>query len=728
MTSPMTLRNFGGIHQFVVADAADLARIDALDAARWAATSAPLRDLHCDAGFLGFVDTESKGRIRVGELLRARDWLFARLRDRQGLAERSDTLVLDRLDTEREEGKKLRHAAGHVIAELALAEQGRIKLSDVRGFRAGYAKTLRNGDGIVPPELVADAEVQGFLREVIATVGSVPDASGFAGAGEAQLDRFLAGGKEYLAWKEQGATNPQILPLAAGTAAAWTLVQELDGKIEEFFLRCDLLAQEKLTPDALRLSEEEIEGLRSLDAAELAAFLAASSFAPPAPGATLSIGGPVNPAFQVQWNELCATVLARLPGAQRALDRAAWRTVKGEFAAHAEWVARKPPEPFDKLEPLRFAAGLAGSLPLKLRELLQSDAAAAPELSQVTELEKLILYQRWLVELANNFVNFSAVYSPSQTALVEMGSMVIDGRRLEFCTRIDDRAAHKTVAAESLIFLVYAQITDSDGKAPAFEVVAPVTAGERGRLRVGKRGIFVDNDGKEWDATVIEIIEHGISIKEAALAPFRRAQKFVAARVESLVASQQAAREKALQATAAPGLDAAGNVAEKGAAPPAPAPAPSAGMQNLLIGGSLAFAAIGSALAYVVSAITSIAPLKLLGGISALVLAVAGISALLGFLKLRRRDMGLLFEASGWAINAQMKITRRIAVTFTRTPEFPEGTRIDRFDILSVDPAVIAQDARRRLAQLRIYLALLLVLLAVAIWYFWPHLKERFLR
>jgi hypothetical protein len=145
-------------------------------------------------------------------------------------------------------------------------------------------------------------------------------------------------------------------------------------------------------------------------------------------------------------------------------------------------------------------------------------------------------------------------------------------------------------------------------------------------------------------------------------------------------------------------------------------------MQALMIGGSLAFAALTSALAYVVSAVTSIAPLKLIGGVAGLVLAVAGISALLGWLKLRRRDMGLLFEASGWAINAEMKITRRLGVTFTRTPGFPEGTRIDRLDILAQDPEVVAQDAKRAKTRRRFYTTLFLVLAAAGgFWWLWAH-------
>ncbi len=270
-----------------------------------------------------------------------------------------------------------------------------------------------------------------------------------------------------------------------------------------------------------------------------------------------------------------------------------------------------------------------------------------------------------------------------------MGTIVVDGRRLEFCARVENRAAHKAVASESLIFLVYAQVLEKDSAAPAFEVVAPVTSGERGRLRAGKRGLFIDVQGKEWDAVIVEVVENPISIKEAMLLPFRRAQKMIADRVESMLAKQQAAHEAALVSTAAAGAPAA----------PAAEKKDSAGMQNLLIGGSIAFAAIGSALAYVVSAVTSIAPLKLLGGIAGLAAGLAGLSALLAWLKLRRRDMGMLFEASGWAINPRMKITRRLGIIFTRTPDFPPGTRVDRRDVLAGLAEIKAQDkeiARRR--------------------------------
>jgi hypothetical protein len=296
-----------------------------------------------------------------------------------------------------------------------------------------------------------------------------------------------------------------------------------------------------------------------------------------------------------------------------------------------------------------------------------------------------------------------------------MGTMVVDGRRLEFCAKVENRGAHKAVASESLIFLVYAQVLEKDSAAPAFEVVAPVTAGERGRLRAGKRGIFIDVAGKEWDAIVVEVVENPISIQEAAFAPFRRLQKMIGDRIQSMLEKAQASREKAMAVEAAGTIDAA-------AAPPREEKkADSGGTQNLLIGGSIAFAAVGSALAYVVSAVTAISPLKLLGGLAGIAAVVAGLAGVLGWLKLRRRDLGLLFEASGWAINPRMKITRRLGLIFTRTPDFPEGTTTDRRDMLAGLAEVQALNRADARAKRRAALILVVLVAAVSGFVYWRY-------
>jgi len=96
---------------------------------------------------------------------------------------------------------------------------------------------------------------------------------------------------------------------------------------------------------------------------------------------------------------------------------------------------------------------------------------------------------------------------------------------------------------------------------------------------------------------------------------------------------------------------------------------------------------------------------------------IAGLSAFLGWLKLRRRDMGLLFEAAGWALNGEMKITRRLAVMFTRSPGFPAGTVVDRFDLLSETAEVKAQDKIRHRRQRRTIYALAILTAVLAIWF-----------
>jgi hypothetical protein len=115
--------------------------------------------------------------------------------------------------------------------------------------------------------------------------------------------------------------------------------------------------------------------------------------------------------------------------------------------------------------------------------------------------------------------------------------------------------------------------------------------------------------------------------------------------------------------------------------------------------GSLAFAAIGSALAYVLSALANVSPLKLVGGVGSILALIAGLAGFLGWLKLRRRDMSLIMEANGWAVNVRMDVTRRLGRLFTRTPTLPKGTRRERGDELppeELDEETIARRRRRR--------------------------------
>lgn len=724
----MTFHNFGGLFQLEVRDAQDLAAIDRLDPAQWAATSAPAADLRCDPGFLAALDPEKNGRIRVSQVLAEREWMLRHLAGRDRVSAKTETLRLADIDASHDPGARIRRAAERVLAEIGAADRGAIDLAQVRLFRKSYVSSLANGDGIVPPEQIADPEAADLVRDVMATAGSAMDASGKPGIGTAHLDRFLDGGRAYLAWKAEPAADAgRILPWGEETAPAAALVRDLEPKVEQYFRQCDLVLGEPRAAERLRLTDDQLEALDVASPAAIERALAGAPLAPPRASGALPLGEGVNPLYAERLAALREKVVARLRGAGPAeIGRADWAAVRAHLEPHFAWLARRPPEPFEKVPEGRLRADLEPGHIARVRDLIATDLAAAEDLKHVSNLERLILSQRWLVELVNNFVNFSAIYDPDMRSLIDVGTLIIDGRRLEFIVRVADRAAHRKVAAESRIFLVYAKVSERDGGA-GFEVAAPVTSGERGRLRPGKRGIFMDVDGKEADAEVVEILENPISLWEAVKAPFRRASAFVSKKIEDFAATQLATGEKTLEQVA---VGAAPPGAPAAAAKPAAAGGPPGGtIGMLLVGGGVAFAAISAALASIVSSLAQVQLLSALKAVATIVLAVGGVAAFLGWLKLRRRDMGLLLEANGWSLNVHMRLTGRLGRLFTRVPPLPEGSRRVHVDALERIPGVAHSPRARKVALALLALAALLGVLGIAWWAGWmgslPWVRDR---
>ena len=710
----MRFRNFGGIHPFMVSDEADLARIDELDPARWAATSAPLHDLHCDEAFLRYIDPATTGRVRVSQLIDARDWLFARLAQRDVLRKPVEAIAVAALDT-KGAGADLRAAAERINREQKLPDAKTIALADVRAFQAASLKLLANGDGVVPPEVVPDEGAKALLTDIVAVLGGTGDRGGSMGVDGDHLGRFFAQGQAWLDWRAQAATAK---PWGDDTGAAHALVRELDPKLEAYFLHCELLRQENPSPESLRLTSDDLRALRLKASGELEQFLQGAPLAAPVADGALALNGAINDLYRDRFEALRDTVIRRaLGGDVASLTRADWRTVKGTFDGFAAWDGARPAEPFEKLGDDTVKAHLASGLRAKVEEYIALDLAASAEIAQLDDLEKLLLFVRWLVELVNNFVNFSAVYLPRATALVEAGSLVIDGRRLDFCLKVADRGAHKAVAALSNIYLVYVEVLEKEGGAVVAQLMAPVTGGESGRLRVGKRGLFIDLDGKQFDAVVTEIVDNPISVKQATFAPFRRVAAMISSKIEQYVASARSSQESAMTARAEAGVAGAQARVDAGAAqmtapPPPPPAAPASEPLNpnsLILGGGMALAGIGAVLAGLFGVISSLKGwLAILG----VVLVVLGISALLGWMKLRSRDMALLFEASGWAVNVRMTITRPIARLFAFVPDLPAGSVLDRKDMLPAHPDDEDHSVRT------VVLVVLLAAVIAGVWFF----------
>lgn len=676
----------GVVVQMVIETPDDLARIGEVDEARWTATSAPVEQLYCDPAFLTYLDTDKNGRVRVVEMKEAVRWLWGRLRDRSRVVERTDALRLDDLDPDDGEARKVRALAERLLARVDDAERGVIKLEQVRRFKAGYTSRFPNGDGVVAPSQIVDPDAKAAAEEIARSTGGRKDLSDEVGVGAPDVALWRERLEKLVAWTKRAESEKDALfPLGDETAACAALIDELEPKVAQFFAQCALVAIEENARGRLSASPDELKGLDVKDPAAIEAWLRSAPLARPNVEGVLPLDGAVNPGFAAPLAKLARDVGPKVLGRAApltALTQADWSALVAKLAAHRAWRAARPAGLPDGMTREDAEARLASPALAKLTALIAEDEGVAAELVEFTNLEKLILYQRWLFELANNFVAIPHLFRPGARTLFEAGTLVLDGRRFNLCVKVVGKDAHMKAASSSEMFLVYVEIARRDGERELKDLVATaVTSGVRGGIAVGKRGVFYDREGVEWDALVVGVVENPISIVEAAVAPFVRLKGFVGDRIAKIAGTKAQALEAKATEVASKDPPVAGAAAPPAPPPPAAPPAapPSAaGLQALVVGGSVAFAAIGTSLAFIVKTFTDIDPLRALVSCFVLAAALATASGFLGWLKLRRRDVAALLEACGWALNTRMRLRRPLTTIYTRRPPLPPGAIVRR--------------------------------------------------
>jgi len=574
-----------------------------------------------------------------------------------------------------------------------------------------------NGDGIIPPEATAEPAVQQFIRNLIACYGGREDLTGRVGVSEEDLAKFLHDARAYLDWAAKGdlpagerATD--VLPLGTDTAAAHAALAAVKPKLDSFFARCRMV---RFRPDAA--AQAGVEGWEAVppdfaSATTIEDALRRAPLAEPNPEGVLALDEQVNPAYAEALARFRAQVVRPLVGDARRLTDAQWRDVQARFAGYEAWLAGKQGGAVGGLGRERLSACLEGPLPEALRDLLAEDQLVADKLASVRKLARLLLYQKHLLALANNFVSFPDLYDPERRAMFEVGSLVIDGRWFNLAIRVDDVKQHKEVARSGRIFVIYAELTRAETTQKTI-VALPATSGTIGNLAVGKRGVFHGTDGLTYDARVVDIIENPISFREAMTAPFVRLGQFIGGKIEAISGTAQKALETQagkltdeVQTGVQQTVQQAPQLVQQAGAPQAGQPAASASSRrDLLLGASFSIAALSSAFAFVTQKFSDMEhPFKTL--IYALLVVVVVVSlptAVVAAWKLARRDLSSILEGCGWAINARMRLNRRQRGQFTRWEPYPaDATGTPR--------------KRWLLTVLLLVLAALLVVGAVKLW------------
>lgn len=690
--SGMVLRNYGGQYQLFIQTAEDLEKALQLDNTCWMATSAPCNGLNCDPKLLECLDSDRNGRVRTDEFRAAISWMLRMLSNRQGIRGGSNVLRLEDIDTSHVEGQRLRASVQRILKNLNAPDTTQLSIAQVRDLRKIRADADENGDGIITPTAAPSPEVVDFMRAVMSTVGSLQDASGEQGISEAELNLFRKEAEGYLAWEARGripggSDRSEILVWGLETPTAYATVESVREKIEEFFAQCCLVALDERAALQMRLRDQELAGMNFSDRAALEARSRLAPLEPPNPQQVLDLKGPLNPYYHDALMQLKREVLDRALGRNTdRLTRQEWLSVLDRFSAYRAWIQGKQGASVEKLGVEALRCLLASDAEATVRKLIDQDRGVAAEIADIGNVERLILYQQGLLKLANNFVSFPLLYDPDEQALFQMGKLIMNGMEFTFNVKVENRAEHRAAAQSAQVFVMYVEVFGS-ASGERFEVATAVTRGDAQGLYRGRRGIFITPDGRIWDARVVDVIVNPVSLWEAIKAPFLQLASFVEKQADRFTTTRYADMEASLgKGISAVDQSVKKTIDDPGKAAPAPAPAPPASsragaMRDIMVGGSVAVAALGSSFAFITSTLNQLRIWHLLAwglvGLSVIIIPLI----VLGIFKLRRRNVSPILEASGWAINANMRITATMGHLFTHLARFPEGARKEKVDL-----------------------------------------------
>ena len=543
MASSRQFRFFraGGFDQLRLEESAEILAVGDLDKKLWVALACPTRGLQLDPKTLAMIDTDKDGRIRPPELLAAVDFAGRVLKSPGDLRKRAKTLPLGAIDDDEDEGKRLLASAKQILKNLGKKDKKEITFEDVLDTKKIFEQTQFNGDGVVPADSAEDPKVHAVIEDVIKLVGSALDRSGKQGITKEKLDAFFDQAQELDAWWKKSEGDASVLPLADKTGAAADALEAVRTKVDDYFVRCRLAAFDARAAGPLNRAETDYAAFAGerLDAKD--ARIAEFPLAHVEAGRSLPLDAGVNPAWSVAMKKLASDTVTPLLGARSALSESDWSAVGEKLAAHVAWRGAKPTNVIDALGRERIREILGGDTRAKIDALIEKDLALAPEAEAIASVERLLRYYRDLHALLCNFVSFRDFYA-REGAIFQAGTLFVDGRSCDLCIRIDDVAAHATVASLSNTFLLYCDCKrkDAEGTEHKMTIAAALTAGHPGQVRAGRNAIFVDRNGDDWDATLVKVIENPISIRQAFFSPYIRLARFVGEQIEKFAAARDA--------------------------------------------------------------------------------------------------------------------------------------------------------------------------------------------
>jgi hypothetical protein len=661
----------GGFDQVRLESGADLLNLPSLDQKLWVALACPTTGLEFDPKTLNYIDSDQDGRIRASELIQAIQWAGSLLKNPDDLIRALPTLPLAAINDSTPEGATVLAAARQILVNLGQGNRTEISVEDTSEPAKIFAESRFNGDGVIPAVAADDAFTQGVIETIIKLYGPESDRSGKPGINQAKSDRFFAALVTYNDWARKYEEDASIRG-PGESSGAYEAFHAVETKINDYFGRCRLAAFDPRALAALNRDEKEYHALTARDIGISAQELAGFPLARIGPGQALPLGAGLNPAWSAAIATFVQAVIRPLLGDVSELTETDWTKLISVFAPHTAWLAAKPVSEVSVLEISRIREILASDAQARINRLILTDKAEEQKASSVSAVDRLIRYQRDLYRLSANFVSFEDLYSGQRPAIFQAGTLYLDERSCQLCLTVGDSGRHATMVGLAGTYLAYCDcVRKVSGE--KMQIVAAFTDGDSDNLMVGRNGVFYDRKGRDFDATIVKIVDNPISLRQAFWSPYK---KFVRL-IEEQIAKRAAAADTAATDKLAKAAETTANLDQAKAAPSKKV---DVGTVAAL---GVAFGAIGGFFTAVVSTgsqIVSHGALAVVAAVIGIVLLISGPSLILAFIKLRKRNLGPILDANGWAINARARINIPFGTTLTQVPKLPPGSRHNLVD------------------------------------------------
>lgn len=446
-----------------------------------------------------------------------------------------------------------------------------------------------------------------------------------------------------------GALAVDDAPYGANSDDAVAAVDAVKDKIADYFMRCKFIQFHSESTAALDVNAEKVAAISEKNLATCVGEISTYPISRPIASCVLPINEGVNPAWQAAFGKVKTLVLDVDYPEKESLTEAEWNACVAKCDAY---VASKA----DKTTAINE----------------EQSAKVTEEHDAIKPLERLLHLNRDFYTLLRNYVMMSDFYDRSKDAIFQAGKLYIDSRCLNLCMRVSDAAKHLNDSRISGMFLVYCTCT-SRVKNATMNIVAVLTDGDLDNLRVGKNAVFYDRSGQDWDAVVTHILDNPISIRQAFWSPYKKIGTFITEKINKSAAEKEAKQMEEMTAKA-DGVSLSGENKE-GQKKQAFDIAKFAGI----------FAAIGMAIGFITSALTGLLttffknPISMVLFVVLIMLCVSGPSMFIAWSKLRKRNLGPVLNANGWAVNAKIVVNTRFGATLTELSHFPKVVLDDPF-------------------------------------------------